>query len=140
MERPLYHYKPLKDFLAERGDRSICLSFEDIERLIGRPLPASAKGGMSRQWWSNAASHSQAKAWLSLGRKAKLDLGNSMVTFSRPAPVTTLPGIIQIDVSDLHPNTIQFLENVVAEHKIAAEVAAAALLNSAANDRSPVGS
>lgn len=133
----MYHYQPLRDFLAEQGDRAISLSFDEIEGLISRPLPPSAKGKISRQWWSNAGSHSQARAWLSLGRKAKLHFGDNMVTFSRPAPVTTLPEVIEIDTSDLHPLAIRLLERIVTDSRITVEAAAAALLNSAANDRQP---
>ncbi|MDB5711234.1 MAG: hypothetical protein JWL96_3304 [Sphingomonas bacterium] len=131
----MYHYRPLRDFLAARGDRSVCLSFKEIEDLIGRSLPSSASGAVSRQWWSNAPSHSQARAWLSLGRKAKLNLAARMVTFSAPAPVTSLPDTIVIDTTDLHPVAIRLLETIISQTRLSAEVAAAALLNSAANDR-----
>jgi hypothetical protein len=65
-------------------DRSVSMSFEEIEQLIGRPLPASARGRVSRQWWSNTKSHSQAQAWLSVGRKTQLNLKLGTVTFSKP--------------------------------------------------------
>ncbi|WEJ99344.1 MAG: hypothetical protein P0Y59_20810 [Candidatus Sphingomonas phytovorans] len=131
----MYHYLPLRDFLAARGDRAVSLSFKEIEDLIGRPLPSSASGAVSRQWWSNAPSHSQARAWLSLGRKAKLNLAAQMITFSRPVPPTTLPEAIVIDTADLHPVALRLLETIVSESKLPVETAAAALLNSAANDR-----
>jgi hypothetical protein len=134
----MYHYRPLRDFLAARGDRSVSLSFKEIEDLIGRSLPSSASGKVARQWWSNAPSHSQARAWLSLGRKAKLNLAARMVTFSRPASPTTLPEAIVIDTTDLHPVALRLLETIVSETRISVESAAAALLNSAANDRNPV--
>ncbi len=131
----MYHYQPLKDFLAARGARSVSLSYDEIERLLGRPLPPSASGDVSRQWWANTDSHSQARAWLSLGRKAKLNLEQRTVTFSRPASPTTLPDVILVDRSDLHPVALRLLESIVAESKISLETAAAALLNSAAAAR-----
>lgn len=134
----MYHYAPLRDFLAARGDRSVTLSFKEIEGLIGRKLPPSASGKVSRQWWSNAASHSHARAWLSVGRKAKLNLDARTVTFSRPATPTTLPEAIVIDTVDLHPIALRLLEKVVSDSGIAVEAAAAALLNSAAFDRGAV--
>jgi hypothetical protein len=133
----MYHYQPLHDFLAARGDRSVNLSFEEIEDIIGRSLPPSASGTISRQWWSNAPSHSHARAWLSLGRKAKLNLGARTVTFSRPASPTSLPETIAIDIADLHPIALKVLETIVMEAGISVEAAAAALVNSAANDRQP---
>jgi hypothetical protein len=131
----MYHYQPLRDFLASRGDRSVTMSFEEVEELIGRPLPPSASGTVSRQWWSNSKTHSHARAWLSVGRRAKLNLPARAVTFSRPMSPTTLPQTIVIDTSDLHPIALRLLETIVAESDLSVEVAAASLLNSAANDR-----
>ena len=131
----MYHYQPLKDFLAARGDRSVSLSFEEIEGIIGRRLPPSATSDVSRQWWSNTRSHSQARAWLSLGRKAKLNLVECAVTFSRPASVTTVPDVVLVDRGELHPTALRLLETIIAETGMSVESAAAALLNSAAADR-----
>jgi len=128
----MYHYQPLKDFLAARGERSVSLSFEEIEDVLGRRLPPSARGAVSRQWWANTESHSQARAWLSLGRKAKLNLEERAVTFSRPETPTSLPGVIAIDRSDLHPVALRLIETIVGDTKGSVESAAAALLNSAA--------
>lgn len=133
----MYHYKPLLEFLGARGDRSVSLSFEEIEGIIGRPLPPSASGAASRQWWSNAPSHSHARAWLSLGRKAKLNLAARTVVFSRPASPTALPGAIVIDTVDLHPIALRLLETIVSDSGISVEAAAVALLNRAAYDRQP---
>jgi hypothetical protein len=133
----MYHYQPLRDFLAARGDRSVCLSYDEIEHIIGRPLPRSAKGELGRQWWANTESHSQARAWLSVGRKTKLNLHERLVTFSRPASATSLPEIILVDRSELHPIALRLLETIVAETGTSVESAAAALLNSAAAARNP---
>lgn len=133
----MYHYQPLLEFLGARGDRSVSLSFEEIEGIIGRPLPPSASGAASRQWWSNAPSHSHARAWLSLGRKAKLNLAARTVVFSRPASPTALPGAIVIDTVDLHPIALRLLETIVSDSGISVEAAAVALLNRAAYDRQP---
>jgi hypothetical protein len=131
----MYHYQPLRDFLAARGARSVSLSYDEIEGIIGRPLPPSAKGDVSRQWWANTDSHSQARAWLSLGRKAKLNLQERVVTFSRPASATTLPDIIPVDRSELHPVALRLIETIVAESGMSVESAAAAMLNGAAAAR-----
>ena len=131
----MYHYQPLKDFLAARGDRSVRVSFEEIENILGRALPPSSKGDVSRQWWANTESHSQARAWLSVGRKAKLNLEEQTVTFSRPASPTSLPDVIVIDRSELHPLALRLLETIVAETKLSVESTAAGLLNAAAAAR-----
>jgi hypothetical protein len=62
----LSRYEQLADYLEGLvGDRAV-LSFSEVERLIGSPLPASAR--KLRTWWSNDATHSQARrGWLSAG-------------------------------------------------------------------------
>jgi hypothetical protein len=44
-------YDPLRELLAESTESSLALSFEEIERLIGQPLPKSAHEYDA--WWSN---------------------------------------------------------------------------------------
>jgi hypothetical protein len=60
----------------------VTLSFAEIERVIGRPLPASAR--KHRPWWANDASHSHARAWLGAGwRVIGVDLNAGRITFGR---------------------------------------------------------
>jgi hypothetical protein len=72
-------YAALGHYLA--GARPpVTLIFVDIERVIGRPLPASAR--RHRPWWANDPSHSQARAWLGAGwRVLSVDLNAGRVTF-----------------------------------------------------------
>jgi hypothetical protein len=60
-------YDPLSDYLKALPDTEITLSFGQIESIIGRPLPPSSSNDNWRQWWANAARHSQAEAWLRAG-------------------------------------------------------------------------
>lgn len=55
-------YVPLRDYLANRDDHEVKLSFAQIEELVG-PLPDSARS--HRAWWSNS-SH-VARAWRDVG-------------------------------------------------------------------------
>lgn len=43
------------------------LAFVELERILGRPLPASAR--RHRPWWGNNDRSPQAKAWLGAGRR-----------------------------------------------------------------------
>ncbi|HUO98293.1 MAG TPA: hypothetical protein VMU01_06475 [Rhizomicrobium sp.] len=43
------------------------LSFDDIERIIDRKMPATAYDDSKPWWTNNPANHSQAKAWLNAG-------------------------------------------------------------------------
>ena len=73
-----YHH--LTDYLRNKKNQTIVMDFAEIETIIGRPLPQSAKE--HRAWWANNPLHSQGRAWLNADRKAgKLDLVNNKVTF-----------------------------------------------------------
>ncbi len=77
-------YSPLGRYLARR-QRSISyatLSFAEIERIIEGNLPSSAFE--HRHWWSNAASRSQAQAWLNVGWMVHdVNLDDKTVIFKR---------------------------------------------------------
>jgi hypothetical protein len=58
------------------------MSFAEIEAVLGRRLPPSARDSkIKRQWWANTDTHSQARAWLDAGRKARLDVASDTVNF-----------------------------------------------------------
>lgn len=60
-------YAPLADHLRAAESSLLQLSFPQVERILGRPLPASAR--RHRAWWSNesSGSHSHARAWMGVG-------------------------------------------------------------------------
>ncbi len=60
-------YDPLNSYLEQRGDRSISLTFSEVEKIINAKLPKSALD--YREWWANDRSHTQARAWLAAGYK-----------------------------------------------------------------------
>lgn len=76
-------YDPLKSFLAEKGNSSVPMSFEQIERLINSSLPPSAR--KHRAWWSNNPSNSVITyAWLSAGYKSSdVNLEGEKVVFRK---------------------------------------------------------
>src|SRR5690606_39149260 len=75
-------YSPLHERLANADPGPVTLTFGEIERLLGRKLPPSARDDrIKRQWWANTDTHAQARAWLRAGRKARLDAGENRVTF-----------------------------------------------------------
>lgn len=64
----LGHYSPLFDYLMEHNDEdSITLSFEEIETILGRPLPSSART-YSIGWWTTNPTATQARSWLAASR------------------------------------------------------------------------
>lgn len=79
-------YQPLRDRLFFSGKSEVTMTFSEIEEILNRPLPPSARRRSA--WWSNnARGHVQAGAWLGANyRTSDLDLGRQRVTF-----VLTLP-------------------------------------------------
>lgn len=75
-------YTPLAEYLKRRTGRTLRLRFDEIEKIIGGPLPQSARE--HRAWWANDKFHSQGKAWLGAGWFAEgLDLQEQSIAFSR---------------------------------------------------------
>lgn len=79
-------YQPLHVRLSNERGPIVRLTFAEIEEVLGRKLPASARKFTS--WWSNEnvrAGHSQARAWLDAGFAVKVSLKNLTVEFERGA-------------------------------------------------------
>lgn len=76
-------YEPLERFLRNRSDAEIPLTFSEIERIIGRPLPSSAHE--HRAWWSNNPSNNvMTKAWLAAGFESeRVDIAGERLVFRR---------------------------------------------------------
>jgi hypothetical protein len=78
-------YEPLSAFLKHASGRDLRLSFDEIEQILGFPLPASKQ---YPAWWSNSATNNtMTKAWLSAGYKTEqVDVVGEKVTFHSDAP------------------------------------------------------
>lgn len=81
MVKPGSKYFPLYQALRKRGDPSFSLSFEEIEGMMERALPASARQG--RSFWGNRGSQTpQSTAWTEAGYQVgSVDLSRGQVTF-----------------------------------------------------------
>jgi hypothetical protein len=80
-------YDPLRTYLTSRHEPVVSLTFAQIERILGLPLPASARN--YRPWWANeaAGSHVHARSWLEAGRRTTaVDLNAESVDFAAAAP------------------------------------------------------
>jgi hypothetical protein len=76
-------YKPLSQHFRDLGGQAWHATFEDIERILGFPLPNSAHAHAA--WWANSADQMpQKSAWLDAGwRTRDLNLGAGRVLFVR---------------------------------------------------------
>jgi hypothetical protein len=77
-------YGGLAEHLAALETSSERLSLISVERILGRPLPASAR--KHRAWWANATggSHSHARAWTDAGWLVdSVDLDEGVIQFRK---------------------------------------------------------
>lgn len=80
-------YDPLRRFLASAPANmdTFTLSFQQVEQLLGDPLPYTARH--QRSWWANEArsgTYSQAESWLSADwRVDVVDAPGEWVRFRR---------------------------------------------------------
>ena len=109
-------YEPLKTYLEAAGGAAVALSFEQIEQIIGAPLPASARKHAA--WWSNSPTgHVNAQAWLRAGyASTRVDLAAERLAFvPRAADAETpWPGVAEGAEPSLKPPGAGFLERIRA--------------------------
>jgi len=77
-------YDPLGRWLDGQSQAEVSLTFADIDRIIGYPLPASARTYPA--WWSNereGTRHVQSLAWTTAGWRAYPELASGQVVFRR---------------------------------------------------------
>ena len=107
-------YAPLKAYLEDAGGADVALSFEQIERIIGGPLPASARKHAA--WWSNSPrGHVNARAWLGAGyASGGVDLQRERLVFKRlrGAQLAPATGFQEAPAETSKPPGRGFLERV----------------------------
>ena len=76
-------YAPLTAYLRRVGQPHVAMTFEEIEAVVGHPLPASAR--RHRAWWSNNPTNSVITwAWLAAGYKSEqVDMEAGRLVFRR---------------------------------------------------------
>ncbi len=76
-------YAALGRYLRGQGKDSVPVSFAEIERILGVPLPGSAR--THRSWWSNNPENNVAtRQWLAAGYQTeRVDLRKEKVVFRR---------------------------------------------------------
>ena len=58
-------YDPLQRYLSSQPEGGCSLTFSQIEKIIGAPLPPSAR--RHKSWWGNDNTHVQAQTWMGAG-------------------------------------------------------------------------
>lgn len=92
-------YEPLTRFLEARFTAEVPMSFKEIERVLGTPLPPSKQ---YPAWWSNNPSNNvMTKAWLEAGfQTERVDIGGERLVFRRvkhlhPAGAKARPNLLE---------------------------------------------
>lgn len=80
-------YRRLTEYLLDSDKKVICLTYPQIEAILGFPLPNSAKNHM-RSFWANTETHSYASSWLAVGYRTNVNLINKTVTFEKALTLT----------------------------------------------------
>ena len=103
-------YQRLTDYLLQKDQDMLRLSFQEIEDILGVALPPSAYE--HRAWWANSLSHSHARhGWLKANYEtAKVDVDGREVSFMRQP---FMQGIQSIPV----PGRIQYHRSVPTSQK-----------------------
>lgn len=85
-------YDPLGAFLAAQKTSEVALSFSEIEKVIGAPLPPKAVNYPA--WWSNNTSNNtMTKVWLEAGyRTERVDVRSRRLVFRRLQSPARGPG------------------------------------------------
>lgn len=145
-------YEPLRAFLSSVSEPVLIMTYDEIEKLLGRKLPNTAYGDSWRQWWANTETHSQALAWLRAGwRVTRPDLENKRVEFRRQAgkaasgdcssgeTISTAPAdtgrSIVVSREHLTPSALRMIEDAAEDSGGDLGLAVAELLNRAAMAR-----
>jgi hypothetical protein len=83
-------YDPLRHHLRLQTHSRVPMTFQQVESVIGVPLPASAR--RHRPWWANdATGHAHASAWLDAGyRTEQVDMEGEKLVFVRVLRVPEL--------------------------------------------------
>jgi hypothetical protein len=140
MENVMSRYESLVQFLDETGRAEVRLTFGEIERALGFPLPPSAR--RHQAWWANSDSHRQALVWMAGGwRTAQVDLATEKVVFERrdrkqsTAPASAAPNMIPVARTALSTGARRAIADLVAERGLDEADALVALLDEAVASR-----
>jgi YD repeat-containing protein len=94
-------YDPLRHYLRQQTRSRVPITFQQVESVIGGPLPASAR--KHRPWWANdATGHAHAQAWLEAGyRTEQVDMEGEKLTFVRTTD-TREADVIEMGMAESH--------------------------------------
>ena len=75
-------YRALAEYLYEKWEKKIVLTYTEIEEVLNFKLPTTAYN-FPKAYWANTLTHSYATSWLSVGYKARVNSETMSVTFEK---------------------------------------------------------
>lgn len=132
-------YEPLQRFLSGCRESETPMTFGEVEKILNRNLPESAR--KHQAWWANTRSHSHAESWLEAGfRTERLDLGGERVVFVRdihtPPAVSNPKGeALVVELSAFSGAGMRLIDDYAEEHDCSRGEAIVSLLNAAGLER-----
>jgi hypothetical protein len=137
---PSPRYQPLTRHLSALSGDETEMSFSDVEKIIGRQLPNSARGDFARHWWANTKTHSQGQGWLDAGWKIdRVDPSRERIRLrrheARGVAESPQPFTLGVGAPALLPAAQRMIEDYVEEKGVTRDEAIIAILNDAALDR-----
>lgn len=90
-------YAALQHFLKNTPASQVPMTFAEIEKVIGAPLPASSR--KHRAWWSNNPTNNvMTYAWLEAGfESADVDIASERLIFRRRLTNKTPPSATRVE-------------------------------------------
>ena len=73
-------YRGLTEYLLLQEGRSVTLTYEELEKILGFSLPETARN-FKHSFWANTETHSYASSWLAIGYRAQINIEKDEVTF-----------------------------------------------------------
>lgn len=90
-----------KELMRNKKEERVCLSFSEIEDILGFELPASAR--QHRAFWANTETHSIALSWMSVDFETiDVDMEEEQVTFLNKKPDNTQNDYIFMKLGTAH--------------------------------------
>ena len=75
-------YRPLAEYLYDKWEKKITLTYAEIESILDFKLPPTAYK-IPTSYWANTLTHTYAASWLAIGYKTKVNIEALSVTFER---------------------------------------------------------
>ncbi|MDP1739182.1 MAG: hypothetical protein Q8L23_17290 [Caulobacter sp.] len=134
-------YESLRQFLKASAAAQTPLSFQEVEKVLGRSLPPSARKHPA--WWANTRSHSHAASWLDAGWKTEaVDLGEERLVFVRAVPRSISPPrlpdrgeTLTVPLEGLTGAGLHLVDDYVKQNSATRTEAVLAIVNAIGRDR-----